>query len=162
MNSKLAQFRERVYGTTTRPAEKIKLRDWVSTIVSLVALTLSGVTAYWNLLRQVDDVGVLIRTAHGIAPHPAGHLWMPNATAYEYVLINAGNRTVIVTDNVLWISHPPKHKVTTDEPCGERDANSRFVATDFKALVLKEKDVTLTSSSLISKPKDESSFLKVD
>jgi hypothetical protein len=35
-------------------------KDWFTVVLSLLAFIIAALSAYWNIIRQVDDVRILI------------------------------------------------------------------------------------------------------
>jgi hypothetical protein len=70
-------------------------RDWIALTVSLVSLLVSGLTAYFNVLLQQDDIRIVVDRMPDMSRDQKGVMFASNGV--QLTLINVGNRAAVVT-----------------------------------------------------------------
>jgi hypothetical protein len=76
-------------------------KDWTTLIFSVLALVISAASAYWNIIRQVDDVRVMIEGSPSIGVSGGkiiSHFGPP------MTFINLGNRSAAISSVSLSIA----------------------------------------------------------
>jgi hypothetical protein len=90
------------------PPEKLHgnpVRDWLSLLFSLLALGISSVTAYWSIIRQIDDVRLMVTRSPSFA-FDSDKNQIKIHTEQILTYINLGNRPVAINGIRLWINQP--------------------------------------------------------
>ena len=125
------------------------MKDWISTILSCLALGVSGFTAYFNILQQTDDVRIVSSSQPIVVFDDKGTLGL--AGQQQITFINSGNRDVAVTDvtlAVMRLNTPP----VTNSQCSElRNFQVANLVYDFEPFIV-------TPGQIIIKKFDQTSF----
>jgi hypothetical protein len=117
-------------------------KDWVTTILSCLALALSVATAYWTIARIEENVSVVI---HGpqLAYRVSRDQLAVGGESSDLMFINSGNRPVGVLDVQVGFQ-------TGDKPKScETNGATRFI-TSFKPIIVKENEIVTTSIKIDS------------
>ncbi len=98
----------------SEPSDKMKARDWISIGLSFAALTISFGSAYWNILRQVDQLSVAVTGENPTASIDPTTRKLRVSEDNTLTFLNSGNRPVAITGMWLTLDNfPKKYK---DEP----------------------------------------------
>jgi hypothetical protein len=94
--------------------------------VSIVALGVSGLTAYFNILRQVDDLRLLF------SENPAIILdWKKNTAEISFfepmTFINAGNRPATITTSTIVFLIVSVDNIEAPMPCRQKSWSMAFI-----------------------------------
>jgi hypothetical protein len=144
-------------------AKALTLKDWLALFVSLIALTISGIGAYFTILRVQDNVSVIFAGAPIAYWNEQDELSVfPDKENVNAIFINSGNRpAVIIWINLFFI----QHATTKSDNCAKHPyGNEATFQTDFEPLVVKEREVltkklkTSISSDTNIKKKDDGNF----
>jgi hypothetical protein len=116
--------------------EKWTAKDWITTSLSVFALVISVITAYYGSIRLVDEIRAVIEN------NPVINVDFVTSTITlrgdpAFVLINSGTRAAAMLGVVMEFGD------TKAQEC-----EGRFVDTDFGPLVLKEKEIVRKSIKL--------------
>jgi hypothetical protein len=76
-------------------------KDWITLTISLLAFFISGLSVYWNIIRQVDDLRLLIYGGTYTDIDPVSKKLQIHSGNISLMFINLGNRPVAVTDIFL-------------------------------------------------------------
>jgi hypothetical protein len=123
------------------------LKDHASLIISGLALTISGATAYYTTFSERLDVRAALTDAFVPLSFGEGTLKGLHFDT-RLVLINSGNRAVALTDLLLTVHQIPRN-IEAIETCEGAEAKSLHgelvhpVPGSFSALVVKPMDVTV-------------------
>jgi hypothetical protein len=111
-------------------------KDWLG----VVAILISAFTGYYNVIRQSDDVGVVLSWP----PTPdteVGDLALKSKKSALYAtFINSGNRGAVISEAVFWF---PQRSKESDADCTHIEFVDSMVPINIEPLVLKEKDVAV-------------------
>jgi hypothetical protein len=96
-----------VVEATSKSSDKNKmaLKDWVTLSLSLMALLISGVTAYFSIIRQVDDLRVIVEGS-AYEDHDKDEIRVSTKIPLTMTFANLGNRPAAVTSMWLWLNQP--------------------------------------------------------
>lgn len=101
--TRLQIFQKRLRG---RGREELTIRDKVTIAISTSAFAVSLVTAYFNLLNEVDDVRLVV--GDGMPPvNMADGLLNSASETRQLMFINGGNRAAVVTGLDLVVQFIP-------------------------------------------------------
>jgi hypothetical protein len=110
-------------GTWTKNAFKrtfgqLTFKDVVSPVLSLIALAISGLVAYFGIAFHADEISIAYRDAPSVASSDEGQLqvWQSDLTA---TFINLGNRPAAIIEVKLRVNQP--------------DFGEAYASCDFKA-----------------------------
>jgi hypothetical protein len=117
------------------PKQKWTARDFVSLTVSVIALIISGGSVYFTLLRQIDDVSMVVG-GMPMADWVDGKALSIEANEFNVTFMNTGTRSVVVN----WLAVDYAQPIYDDEGCA-RHATS--FTTDLQPLVIKEKEIVV-------------------
>jgi hypothetical protein len=123
----------------TRPGvtkSAFSAKDWVSLTLSMLAFGLSVATAYYNIWRQEDNVGVVAHLPPYAVRTAKDRLSVERDAETQLAFLNSGNRPVAIMAVVLSYV---QSRLKDDEEC-PFDSATRL-ATDFKPLVVKPNEV---------------------
>jgi hypothetical protein len=73
-------------------------RDWLAVTISVVSLACSGLTAFFNIVLQQDDIRIVVDRMPDMARDEKGNMFGSNGI--ELTILNAGNRAAVVTKMV--------------------------------------------------------------
>lgn len=122
----------------------MKWNDVLTLTVSMLALLVSVLTTYYTIVRQADDLNVIVDSVPAV--NVAGNqLKLGNASI---VLMNDGNRPAVV--NTIWLyleqKAPPASSTGSQKACA---SNSAY-AVDITPISVKENAVVPFGSSIRS------------
>jgi hypothetical protein len=137
-------------------------KDWVGTITGTIALAISAGTAYFNILRQSDDLRVVLG---GHAPGLSidwvkGEVRPSGETTLTF--INSGNRAAVVTDIQLQVAEWSRDDLAT---CTiERRESHLNVKYQAGAIVVKAGEILVVKTALSDKRayRQEQAILRLD
>jgi hypothetical protein len=110
MNDQLEAFRKRLRGPEkpSQPRDRMKVKQWVAIVISIVALGISAVTAYYSVILQseekrvfVDQIPLLIRTAD---------TRLQVEGILDIAFVNTGTRPIVVRSVDLIIEDASKKR----------------------------------------------------
>jgi hypothetical protein len=143
-------------------------KDWVAVTISVLALIVSGGTAYFNVIQKVENVSVTVRYTPSVDKD--GDKLAVRPETYSVFFINSGNRPVTIFGmSVLFVQHKERlafncYPETIEAAAGQFD-------TDLEPFVVKENEVAIKSFKIgarhpygqqrVEGP-DASSFLIID
>jgi hypothetical protein len=117
-------------------------KEWLSITLSILAFVISAWSAYWNIIRQVDDVRVVIEGIPLIQIDPAKATIRVIANQ-RMSFTNLGNRPAAVTSISLSISQPNEN--STQEVCTGTAVTEPF---DVEPLVVKAGEISVLHTKL--------------
>jgi hypothetical protein len=101
----------------------LELKDAISLLMALAALVISFVTLYYTTIRQVDDLGVIIRgPAHVTIDQSTAEFKVEQLKKDALTFVNLGNRSAAI-NSIKMFAIQPDDKGELRE-CGE--PNSEF------------------------------------
>jgi hypothetical protein len=137
--------------TKTTTGTIFVLKDYLSITISVLAFLTATLTPFFTVLRQNDDVRIIL-SAFG---PPAGKMLEKLQAPKNYlsfVLINLGNRPVVFLNmQIIYMSHDRDKKLGGRCDLWMLDGTPVLLETDFATTVLKEKEV-VAKSIHITKP----------
>jgi len=107
------------------------VKDWITLTLSVLAFLISVVTAYFNLVRQTDDLRLVISATPGTFINDN----RIELSEFTVSLINAGNRNAIV--HYIWVLIDQ----TTEGKAQTNCAQGTEVGVDGQPLIIKEKEI---------------------
>jgi hypothetical protein len=140
LNEKLEAFRRRLRGpeASQQKRERVKGKDWVAILVSITALALSALTAYFSFVRQSEELRVFLGEIPLLTKADDGRLQLEGNLDIDFM--NTGTRPIIV-QSVSLIIGIPEGKDGGSKWCGlhpyQRDLEPLF---DVDSFVVKEKN----------------------
>jgi hypothetical protein len=109
-----------------------------SNVLSWIALLMSLVTFFFNVLRTEDNLRLILRNYNFVIRLQAdGTKRLAMMEDASVTIVNAGNRAAVIETVSFWVAKRETYKNACESPNVDRASFS----TDFKAAVLKEKDV---------------------
>jgi hypothetical protein len=138
VNEQLEAFRKRLRGPDPQPQprERIKAREWVTIFVSLTALALSLVTAYFGVVRQVEELRIFTATTIPMVKWlDDGRLQLDGPL--DIAFLNTGTRPVVILAAYLFLVTDQDDEISKAEPCNDFRGGYPF---DLDSFVLKEKE----------------------
>lgn len=123
--------------------EGLKLKDVVSLVLSTLAFAVSGGTAYYNIIRETDDLRVVISST----PSYRIDEGLKRAAAFgdlSMVFINSGNRAAAIVRVVLEVGQP-------GGGLGECGGSYTSIVVDLEPFVVKEKEIVTKWMTLKTK-----------
>jgi hypothetical protein len=115
-------------------------KDWVAVTISVLALIVSGGSAYFNVIQKVENVSVTVRYAPTVNKD-GDKLVVPPET-YSVFFINSGNRPVTILGmSVLFVQHKERLAFNCYPPGVE--AAAREFNTDLEPFVVRENEVAI-------------------
>jgi hypothetical protein len=118
-------------------------KDWITLTISVLALGASGLTIYFNMIRQRDDLRVVLSSLPKLDVDLDRNLGTLSEDKMTLVFINSGTRPVIIlgVEYVVGaISNPP------DEG---RDCWGPKLFTESEVVVVKEKEIVTKQMRLL-------------
>jgi hypothetical protein len=133
MSERIKAFRERLYSKDARARFQINLKDMITVSLSVLAVGLSVSTFYLNVLREVDDIGVLIEPP--AVDQTKNDFRLKGGLGLNFV--NAGNRSAIVANIDIIISDIGDIR-SGDFSCAD---NEKCIGTNAGHILVKKDDV---------------------
>jgi hypothetical protein len=137
-------YRKRPEKETKKPI----LKDWLSLAISILAFSVSAFTAYYNVVRQVEDLSVLISSVPDI------RMVNPNQMSFagglSLAFVNLGNRPIAVLNAGVWLR--PKG---ADKSCTAGGAETLEFKTAFEPGVVKPGEILLKDATPRYKPNEK-------
>jgi hypothetical protein len=116
-------------------------KDWVTMFFSLVALLLSLATAYWNIARLDENLGVVVR-GEQLANKIGKNGLAPQGGVTDLLFINSGNRPVgILSVRMFFLAG------VNAKDCKGTQGEQRYTTT-FKPIIVKGDDIVATKVSI--------------
>ncbi|MGY3496382.1 hypothetical protein [Bradyrhizobium sp. USDA 4502] len=136
-NERLEAFRRRLRGPEApqQTREPLKGKDWVAILVSISALAISAMTAYFSLLRQSEEMQVFFGDPPLLTRTADKRLQVEGKL--DMAFMNTGTRPIIVLGVALLIEDTSKRTAASSSPCGSKFGSLRFEVDTF---VVKEKE----------------------
>lgn len=136
MNEQLEVFRRRLRGSGApeQTRERIKGKEWVAILISIAALGLSAVTAYFSFVRQSEEMRVFLGQIPLLTRADDGRLLLEGNL--DIAFMNTGTRPIIIKLVGLLIEDISKRGGDSD-PCGLSFGSRLFEVDSF---VVKEKE----------------------
>ncbi len=126
---------------------KTSRRDWLAVGISLFSLACTGLTAYYNVLLQKDDIRIVVSRLPDMSRDERGNMFASGGI--ELTILNAGNRAAVVTQ-VSTKAYQRETKSGIREcknPHDERPFPVNFFI-DFKPVVVKPGEIQFVSAKL--------------
>jgi hypothetical protein len=76
---------------------QLALKDWFSTILSLLAFIVSGLSLWLSNFRQVDDLRLILPDQRPFFSFSADEETLDYAADYKLLLLNSGNRPIAIS-----------------------------------------------------------------
>jgi hypothetical protein len=132
----------------------LKLQDWITLSVSVLAFIISVGTTYFTFLRQEDDVSVVFGTFPLVYMADKDHLRLEKSKT-DFVFINSGTRTAAIIDvHLFFLQHRGAPK------CAEVPFGSGTIfETNFEPVVIKKEEIVVRSV-LATEPKSSSDIAR--
>jgi hypothetical protein len=113
-------------------------REWIAITISILALAISGATAFFTIIQQSDDVR-LVFPSPPLLPKRADYLLLEKRVGYPLILTNSGNRPVSISSvGLLLIPYEGNLRGVCE---GDHIKDAATFATSVSNLVLKEKQI---------------------
>jgi hypothetical protein len=112
----------------------MKGKDWVAILISITALGISGMTAYFSLVRQSEEMRVFVGEFPLLTRVADRRLQVEGKL--DIAFMNTGTRPIIVLGVDLVIEDISERKGAS-RPCGLKFGSLRFEVDSF---VVKEKE----------------------
>jgi hypothetical protein len=138
VNEQLEAFRRRLRNPETpqQTPERMKGKDWVAILISIIALALSAMTAYFSFVRQTEELRVFVgefmpflTRADDGRLHLEGYL--------DITFMNTGTQPIVVLGAELAIKDISERKDEESKSCKQIFGNLPF---DVDPFVVKEKE----------------------
>jgi hypothetical protein len=84
-------------------------KDWVTIILSTLAFLLSAGTAYFNIVRQEDNVSVTFGRVPSISISETNDRFLIVEDEVDLILINSGNRGVAISGLAMFVMQHDQH-----------------------------------------------------
>lgn len=110
------------------------MKDWISTTIALVALLISGATAYFSILQPTDDVRIVASSQPIVVFDDKRTLGL--AGPQQITFINSGNRDVAVTDITLTVMRLDAKPVTNSQCSQLRNYQVANLVYDFEPFIV--------------------------
>jgi|SRR5579862_2804659 len=117
-------------------------KDYVTVTLSSLAIIVSVLTAYFNILRTAESVSLISDNEQLAMILDENTLVIPSDIDGQIALINSGTRAVVISSVVVFYLQPVK---MTAPECLINGVNIR---TDFESTVLKPNDVLVKKMKL--------------
>jgi hypothetical protein len=124
--------------TGERPVRAWK--DHVSILMSTLALLISACTFYFNIIREKDDLRVVIEAAPDFEIDYEKLAFGIQVPTY-LTFINSGNRPAAVLDVKLFLDQSPKAELH-QESCETEKGSATILASSFKPTIIKPSEIT--------------------
>jgi hypothetical protein len=116
----------------------MSFKDLVSITLSLLAFIISAGSAYFNIVRQIDDVRVTVGDGPYLFLDDRGRTALFGDQ--QITVINSGNRSAAITDVTLVVSKGSE-KLESVSECTKPETISMYYATD--GFVIKPGEITV-------------------
>jgi hypothetical protein len=126
----------------------MRIEGWagvIGAITGVLALLVAGLTAYFTIFEQVDDLKVAFGKLPGATVKPNGDLWIIGPL--EITFINSGNRSVAIT-NVWAMATPLKSPDATATNCDTPETHGAALRLD--SFILKPGELELKKLEAVS------------
>jgi hypothetical protein len=116
-------------------------KDVITITLSLSAFVLSAMTAYFNVIRRVDDVRVIV------SGDPRMTFYGENLEAglprkYALIFFNTGSRSAVILDHSFVFAQLLPQPLPDSKPSGSKcGQNANTFDSNLKPFVIKEKEV---------------------
>jgi hypothetical protein len=161
MNNESSQTPEPATSRSESPptaGEKTKaaIKDWIAISLSVLALFISLITAYFNLVRQIDDLSTIIEgyPLPGVATDPARLIVSGEISV---LFINSGNRPSAISGIGYHVEQWPDSPHDGSESCY---INSVSFDTDHQPIVVKQNEIVAAKVRLKRGPYAEAAKLQ--
>jgi hypothetical protein len=141
------------FGSKTSHKTKVNIRsmkDWISPILSCLALIVSAITAYFSILQQTDDVRIVTSSQPIVVFDDKGTLGL--AGRRQITFINSGNRDAAVTDITLAIMRLRTSPVANSQCSELRNFQVANLVYDFEPFVVTPGEITIKTFDQTSFP----------
>jgi hypothetical protein len=121
------------------------LKDWFTVTLSICAFFISAATAYFNIVRQQDNLSVSVASFPDVVKLDDEQLLVGKDEA-ALVFINSGNRAAAITGvSIFFMQHDQQSK------CDEVTSgnNGAWFLTDMEPIVVKQNDITTKTVKII-------------
>jgi hypothetical protein len=129
--------------TTVVDSVGLRLKDWISLGLSILAFGLSAVTTYYNIWRQEDDISVVAELGAFAIRTSKDRLFIEKGLPTKIAFLNSGNRPAAIMNVTLSFFQA---RLLGDDGCPVMQSTS--INTDFAPLVIKPGDVATASVRL--------------
>ncbi|MGC2775497.1 MAG: hypothetical protein WA418_07645 [Bradyrhizobium sp.] len=138
MNDRLETFRRRLRGTEVSkpPRERVKVKEWLLFLISASALALSALTAYYNVVRQKEELRVYFGNRVPLITRASdGNLLVDGRI--DVAFMNTGTRPILISSMNLEIYDVPQGSGVHYKRCSRPFGSLTYSVDSF---VLKEKE----------------------
>jgi hypothetical protein len=118
-------------------------KDRIATLIALFALGISGMTAYFNVIRTTDDLSVVAMSLPELRINPDKMLELSTSDV-AVILINSGNRRAVISSFLVSVSQlRPDARFVGSECLDELPMKDRtqVYGTGLDGLVVSDKEV---------------------
>lgn len=121
-------------------------KDWATVTMSALALVISAVTFYVNLVRTKDDLRVVVEgTPEFLLDYE--HLKFEIMTNLTMTFINVGNRPVAILGVTLFLDQSPNAELH-QQSCEREEGTATTRPYDLKAVIVKAGEIVSVSTKL--------------
>lgn len=129
---------------------RMTLKDWVTMLVAVLALVVSGTTAYFNILQRSYAISAVVTNPPGVIGFNS-HIEVSDSEA-TIVFINSGNRPIAITDVDIWVTQPNNPK---DKDCRLSGYRAISIQTNFEPFAIKEREIVTKRIKATASPIDK-------
>lgn len=149
LNKRLEAFRNQLRGGASAAKQSMSFKDWWTVILSTLAFLISAASFYSNVLRQTDDVRVILETLPEIR-FESNQLTSKGKTRIAF--INAGNQSVAILRTFVTVWQKERPSLIGTPSCeGRRPILDKDeIETDLEPFVVKPGEVIIRDMKLKS------------
>ena len=138
---KIYEQRKAVTAGNSHKEPKVNMKDWVSVTLSCLALGVSAGAAYFNIIRQTDDIRIATLPSPFVVLDDQGKIGVSGQQ--QITFINSGNRDAAITDLSLVLvrlKDAPPDDTQCDEAKGSAVASLLY---DFEPFITRPGDIVV-------------------
>jgi len=145
----------------TKSPSRFASKDWIAVSISFLALVVASGSAYYSVIRQVDEISVVFESTpfFNVSSGPQERLEIIRGLAI--VFINAGTRPAAVVSVKMHFNEAASTESLESSLgwCGRGRADQyKEVPLVFEPFVIKEKEIVRKSFTVDAKKKDKVSL----
>jgi hypothetical protein len=126
---------------TASVSSKLVAKDWITITLSVLALTISALSAYWTIIRQVDDIRVIVTGSPFVIFDKEKEVVKFYLTNGNITFTNIGNRSAAIVSAWLELYQPDD----AYSKCDERPDSQGWLL-ETAGVVVKAGDVSVQST----------------
>jgi len=119
----------------------LRLKDWITLFLSTVAFFIAAGTAYFNIIRQQDNLSLVLRGGPLPARIDNDNLAFSTETSFQLIFFNVGTRAAIITSVNIFFVQERANKPQTCDGTYEYVMNPpgpfEFLETDLEPMVIR-------------------------